>query len=345
MTVSLNELIQSTRPTISVVVEQMRSGKYYVDNSFQRRLVWTERQKVRLIETILIGYPIPELYLWQQEAHPETGAVSHSIVDGQQRLSTLLQFTQNEFSLKKSFLDENSDALEYADLQWKDLPNAAKKGLWQYVLTVRTIPSATSIEEIRKIFSRLNETDKSLNPQELRNAKFEGKFVENSVAVANMIDDLQWNIFKPNDLRRMKDIEFASQLLIYHRQGIATDSPQAINRIYDLYNDEYKEAAKDRKAIRALLGRVADLFTASETVADFFGSPLHLYSLYVTLDLNPTSTTEVLKKKLENFVNAYRANPASDEQLGHYKTGSSSRTTSKTSRELRVVALRHWLAK
>src|SRR5690606_2708475 len=133
---------------------------------------------------------------------------------------------------------------------------------------------------------------------------------------------------KPNDLRRMKDIEFASQLLIYHRQGIATDSPQAINRIYDLYNDQYKDAAKDRKAVRALLNRVSELFNASTVIADFFGSPLHLYSLYVSMDMNPSMTTPILQSKLESFVNAYRTNPAGDEQLSHYKTGSSSRTTS-----------------
>lgn len=341
---SLNELIQSTRPTISTVVEQMRSAKYFVDNTFQRRLVWTEKQKVRLIETILIGYPMPELYLWQQGADPETGALLHSIVDGQQRLTTLRQFTQNEFPLKAAYLDENSEASKYADMLWKDLPPAAKSALWEYVLTVRIIPSATSKEQIRRIFSRLNETDKSLNPQEMRNAKFEGKFVENSVKVANYIDSYEWDIFKPNDLRRMKDIEFASQLLIYHRQGITTDSPAAINKVYDLYNDEYKEATKDRAAIKATLKRMSDVFGASDTVGGFFDSPLQLYTLYVCLDLNPEMTTATLKRKLEKFVTAYR-NGDDDEHLSNYRTGSSSRTTSKSSRDLRIIALRHWLAK
>ena len=70
---NLNAIIQSERPSVTNIVTKMRSSEYFVDNSFQRRLVWTEKQKIRLIETILTNYPMPEIYLWQQPADPEIG--------------------------------------------------------------------------------------------------------------------------------------------------------------------------------------------------------------------------------------------------------------------------------
>ena len=229
----LNDVIQPTRPTVADLVERLRTKDLYVDNSFQRRLVWTEKQKIRLIETILIGFPMPEIYLWQQPTDVDTGKQKQSIVDGQQRLTTLAQFVSNEWPLKAASLDFSDK--EYAGLYWRDLTVASKQSFWDYVITARTIPSDITAEQITSIFRRLNETDRSLNPQELRNAEFNGAFIRAAEEVANLEGFGRLGMFTDSQIRRMYDIQFASSLLIFLRRGLIEESLSNVNETYDMY--------------------------------------------------------------------------------------------------------------
>src|SRR5690554_5018722 len=94
----INFIDVESRP-IKWLVDGIKGETIIVDNSFQRRYVWVPKDKVALIETILLGYPIPEVYLWQNETDPETGDTIFSIVDGQQRLGAVQGFINDEFKL------------------------------------------------------------------------------------------------------------------------------------------------------------------------------------------------------------------------------------------------------
>lgn len=343
----LNNEIQPSRANIAEFSSKMLSGQYYVDRSFQRRLVWTNKQKVRLIETVLIEYPMPEVYLWEQQPDPETGLQKFSIVDGQQRLSTLRQFLNNEWPLKKSFLDEERRNADYADKFWKDLSQKQKTDILQYNINFRRIPSAVDIDEIRLIFARLNETDRSLNPQEMRNATLNGDFLNASAQLADSPEMGSLDIFSPNDVRRMLDVEFASQLLGYERQGIVNDTPEAINDLYDKYSDNYKEAKDDVKTVRARLATIRELFE-DHAVRKFFESQIAVYTLNALLDIEPGRTVETWIKQLSDFAAAYDLPSAAADippgkYLEEYRTGVSSRTRSRSSRTLRLFALRNWI--
>jgi uncharacterized protein with ParB-like and HNH nuclease domain len=344
----LNNEIQPSRANIAEFSSKMLSGQYYVDRSFQRRLVWTNKQKVRLIETVLIEYPMPEVYLWEQPPDAETGLQKFSIVDGQQRLSTLRQFLNNEWPLKKSFLDEERRNSDYADKFWKDLSQKQKTDILQYNINFRRIPSTVDIDEIRLIFARLNETDRSLNPQEMRNATLNGDFLNASAQLADSLEMGSLNIFSSNDVRRMLDVEFASQLLGYERQGIVNDTPEAINDLYDKYSDNYKEANEDIRKVKARLSTINELFKDPK-VRSFFESQIAVYTLNALLDIEQSRTVETWVRQLSEFAAAYEAPPSgaantpASKYLEEYKTGVSSRTRSRSSRTLRLFALRNWI--
>ncbi len=342
---TLNEVIQPSRLTVTQIVGHMRDKTYYVDHSFQRRLVWTERQKARLIETILIGYPMPEVYLWQQPVDAATGQQRFSIVDGQQRLTSILQYVSNEYALKSGYLNEENQAAIFTDTQWKDLKDDLKTLIWNYVINVRTIPQNVAEEEIRLIFTRLNETDKSLNPQERRNAQFDGQFVAASVALADTKELKAVGVFvEKDDIRRMEDVEFASQLLIYERAGITSDTPKSINNMYDKYNDEYAERDVDLAAAKKKLQIIADVFALDENVRRFFASPNHLYTLYCVTDILKLEDPKLLAEGLAEFVVYYNEKrDAEMPTVGTYREGASYRTRSKTSREKRVYSLLTWV--
>src|SRR5262245_4110530 len=96
---ALNQIIQSSRKSVTSLNQEFESGDTYIDESFQRRSVWLQKNKIRLIETILKGFPMPEIYLWDQSADAKTGKQKHSVVDGQQRLTAIKEYIGGQFSL------------------------------------------------------------------------------------------------------------------------------------------------------------------------------------------------------------------------------------------------------
>ncbi|EHK0928943.1 DUF262 domain-containing protein, partial [Escherichia coli] len=95
------DLIKVESKDIKWLTDNLKSGVITVDNSYQRKYIWQQKDQVALIETILIGYPIPEIYLWANNTDPDTGDTKYSIVDGQQRLTTIQRYLNDEFKLSK----------------------------------------------------------------------------------------------------------------------------------------------------------------------------------------------------------------------------------------------------
>lgn len=81
-------------------------------------------------------------------------------------------------------------------------------------------------DEIAKLFLRLNRTNTTLNPQELRNAEFNGEFLRLAEEIAQNEFWDNYKIFTQSDIRRMQDIQFISTLLIFLRMGIEQDNTQ-----------------------------------------------------------------------------------------------------------------------
>ena len=100
------DMIKNDSKDSKWIVDQYREELLYVDDSFQRRYVWHEKHKIKLIETILLGYAIPEIYVWDVTTDPDTGDTKRSIVDGQQRIGALFSFINNEFKLKKTVIEK-----------------------------------------------------------------------------------------------------------------------------------------------------------------------------------------------------------------------------------------------
>ena len=82
--------------SIKEINTMFSSGSLIVDESYQRRSVWGEKDKIRLIETILLKLVIPEVFFWKAETDPETGESVTHIVDGQQRIKAISSFIDNE---------------------------------------------------------------------------------------------------------------------------------------------------------------------------------------------------------------------------------------------------------
>ena len=130
---------------------------------FQRGLVWKTKQKSELIESILMGIPLPLIYVKEDEKGV------YLIVDGKQRLSTLFSFINNEFALDKLTILKDKNGSRFADLT----PLEQNK-IEDCSLTLHVIKAPTSDRVTFDLFDRVNRGGTRLNNQEMRNALYQG---------------------------------------------------------------------------------------------------------------------------------------------------------------------------
>jgi len=145
-------------------LRQMDKKKIVIQPDFQRNLVWTPIQKSRFIESIILNFPLPPIYL------NETKETKYVVIDGLQRSTTLRQFFNNEFSLL------GIEALpKYNGLKFKELPEILQSKFENKKLTVFVLKPSTPMVVIYDLFNRINTGGTQLNRQEVRNCIFIGK--------------------------------------------------------------------------------------------------------------------------------------------------------------------------
>ncbi|MEI2362238.1 DUF262 domain-containing protein [Priestia megaterium] len=273
------DLIKNETRDVKWFIDKMRNGELIVDNSFQRKYVWHRKHQVSLIETILLGYTIPEIYLWNVGTDPETGQTTYSIVDGQQRLGAVLDFISGDIALERNYIDQKDNS--YSNKAFRELGNEEKSAIWEYPFSTRFIKREVIREDIIEMFLRLNSTNNSLNPQELRNAEFNGEFLKLAEQLATNSFWTDYDIFSPTQIRRMGDIQFISSLLIFLRFGIEEETTQTnINKIYDMFNDYYEEKDEDKENFDQIIEMIRSIMI-DEQIIKFVSKTTHLYILFI----------------------------------------------------------------
>ena len=147
--------------TLREVVDQIQDEDIDLSPDFQREFVWKARQRTRLVESILLGIPLPAFYFNQSESG------SYQVVDGVQRLSTISLFMRDGFRL-------SSDDLEYLSdlngLAYSELDPALVRRFRSTQIIVHIIEPQTPDEVKYDIFNRVNTLGSPLSPQEIRHA-------------------------------------------------------------------------------------------------------------------------------------------------------------------------------
>ncbi|GAB3574610.1 DUF262 domain-containing protein [Leifsonia lichenia] len=140
---------------------------------FQRGFVWTRKQMDRFIESLLLGYPIPGLFLVRQQSDKR-----YLVLDGQQRLKTLQAFRKGVHDSKVFALANVAD--EFKGLTYDTLPEPLRRTLDDAFLqatVVSTDGSRQSLEAVYQIFERLNSGGTQLTPHEIRVALYAGPLI------------------------------------------------------------------------------------------------------------------------------------------------------------------------
>ena len=297
--------------TVTWLRDRYREGNLIIKPTFQRKPVWAAKQKCYLIESILLSLPVPEIYV--QQTISEDGDVTYAVVDGQQRIRTVLQFLGHETDVDEAhsndfILDKLEATSPWKDKSFADLSPEERKSFYEYEFSVRFLKTSSDWD-VRDMFRRLNKFLTPLKPQELRNATYSGPFVELAEMLANYEYWVSQKIVSAALIRRMTDIEYVSELLIGVLHGPQGGSSKLIDDYYRLYED-YEIEFPEQKAAKALFDRTLDtvklLFpNISETLrwsnrTDFYSLFVALAALLRTGHLKP-NTEEALRKRLNDF--------------------------------------------
>lgn len=297
----------TNRKTISDIYKIFKSKNLIVDDSYQRRAVWGEKDKVRLIETVLLNLVIPELFFWMAETDPETGESITHIVDGQQRINAIYTFINNEFKLSSKFLLDNDIKQKFDGKFFKDFTPEEKTAFWNYPLMIIDIDSNATKNDIINMFNRLNLTDYNLNEQEKRNSK-SGEFAELAREISGEKFWDKYRLFSGTDIKRMKDVEFCAGLIILYRNGIIDQTDQtALNQAYDQMKEDYQDKDSDKAAVLEAIDTIKDFFINDEIIK-FARRKTQLYTLFSIIFYMQREGMPIksdYKKNLKAFVNLY----------------------------------------
>lgn len=159
--------------TLSQLKEDVDSYDIITNPEYQRKYVYDDKRASMLIESILIGIPIPIIYLCE-----ESDGV-YSVIDGQQRIVSFVRYLKNEFALTglRKLTDLN-------DLFYRDLPKDIQRKLKSKTLHAITI-TKDSANLKYEIFSRLNLGAVKLRDQEVRNCIYRGSFNDMLKSIAD----------------------------------------------------------------------------------------------------------------------------------------------------------------
>jgi uncharacterized protein with ParB-like and HNH nuclease domain len=156
--------ISDTPFSIFEYLRQIDKGKIEIQPDFQRNHVWRSIQKSKFIESILLNFPLPPIYL------NETINSTYRVIDGLQRSTTLKEFYYGNLKL------EGLEAIpKYNGLYFKDLPDTLQSKFEDKKLTIFALKPSTPMVVIYDLFNRINTGGTQLNRQEVRNCIFIGK--------------------------------------------------------------------------------------------------------------------------------------------------------------------------
>lgn len=263
---------------ISWFFGEHKKGTLLLSPKYQRNPIWSIGQKCFLIDSILSGCPLPQIFLnIKSEGAGLKRQTTYEVVDGQQRLRAILEFIADDWPLiattAKSY--PVSDAYKpHIGKRYSELSPAMQEQIWNYPLSVQELRSWEETE-IRALFRRLNYVVEKLNPQELRHSQYFGEFVN---AVERLADDSFWddiNLFTRRDSQRMKDVEFISELFLIIIDDIQ-DQQKTIDKFYADYDvvfsrkqtriNEFRRVIESLSSIKATIQN-----SRFNKKADFYG--------------------------------------------------------------------------
>jgi hypothetical protein len=265
-----------------------------LDPPYQRRSVWTKRDKQFFLDTIFRNYPSPAIFL--HKTINEEGKATYHVVDGKQRTQTILDFVNDRVKIASDFGDVRLDGKKWSDLQGEP---SLKQGFWNYQITVEMIDVVEGTV-VNEVFDRLNRNARRLTPQELRHAKFDGWLITQVEAESGQQEWRTLGIVTTAREKRMVDSQFISELMlvILEKRVLGFDQ-EVIDEMYAKYEDPTETAPELNQdtfverlgATKSYLIQMNEADGAVSRYAKGFGNFYTLWALVALTENLPAAAT------------------------------------------------------
>lgn len=306
--------------------------------SFQRRLVWSDNHKEKFIETLLLGFPSPEIYIAQTGIDVETITSQEVIVDGQQRLSTIIEYIMES---------EDSNVFGNIVTKYKKLSKEQKEKFLNYNIIVRDLGDIGT-DQIREIFSRINSTSYALKAIEINNALYDGEFINTAheLMEENNIKDLPF--LSETSISRMEDLNYILLLMAtIINNGYFALSTKIEDYIYD-YNNNFN----DKDKIKTNFVKTLDIINKLDLENDsIWYRKSNYFTLFIEInkvldqinDKNMVKIEKNIKELEKKIVNSKDAE--NDNEFKEYYNMMYSGTNSRKARVIRGKLVEEFLKK
>jgi hypothetical protein len=307
--------ITRTLYKVSDFITFLKSNNLDLSPRFQRRSVWSKGTKSFLIDTIIRGLPIPIVFLRDRGADPNTFESKREVIDGQQRIRTVISYVApnlaakslKEFDLNRdSFVISRAHNKDFANKNFSQLDENVRQRILDYQLSVHILPLDVDGREILEIFMRINSTFYELKPQELRNARFFGEFKMSvyNLAAGQLNRWRQWQIFSDDDISRMEEVELTSELVYLMFSGISSKTKTILDKVYEDKDNDYPERKVAEKRFQLVMDNIEQFFGQDMSSSPYSKKTL-FYSFFAVfydllIGLNTTPKKNIKVKSISN---------------------------------------------
>lgn len=278
---------------------------------YQRRSVWNTPQQSYLINTLFEKKPLPSLYI-RHSLDLQKGISIKEVVDGQQRTQAIIDYCSNIFAARHP----NHHNL----IKFNDLSKVEKQELLLTAIPVGYLLGATDADVI-DIFARINSNSKTLNVQEKRNALYSGEFKQFCVKQSVLRTELwkEYKIFSGNDIARMNEVQFISDLIINLKEGLVDFSQSKITNYYKNNDIDFPEMQSIDKRMDNIFDTIISLNPDTLKQTIFNRQPI-FFSLLVAIDKLLNASVKKIEKGLLEIDSRFNSDkPVNDREIEDVK--------------------------
>lgn len=304
---------------ISDLIGMIKRDELILQPEFQRKLVWATKHKEAFIDTILKGYPFPEIYIAQSGVDINTFQTQQVVVDGQQRLSSIMNYVTGN--------------LECKTIQpFHELTDDDKKSFLNYDVVVRDLKDASS-DTIKEIFRRINLTQYKLNDIEINNAIYEGEFIGTAKQILGALDDDSFPIFSDNELNRMGDLNYILMIMATLEEKGYFAGKKDIEKYIIQYDEEYPNSVDMMKLMLQTFDKIKNF---SLPIDSMWYRKSNFFTMFIEMVKSEGVIPNDIKERLETFEESVLSNKGKEENdFGRYYSAMYTGTNSRAARLLR----------
>lgn len=224
MTIDNKVQTDITDTRLSELLTMINDGELNPQPEFQRDYVYDDSRASKLVESVFLGIPIPNVF-WCQEVDE-----TYSVIDGQQRIVSLTNFLNNKLTLKNL-----KELKELNGKKYKQLDKVMQNKYKNY--TLRCVKILKESSELKyEIFARLNQGAVKLKPQELRNCIYRGSFNEMLEKIASKNENTLKKLF----LEDNKNKKYQEYILRFFAVADFSNYKSSLLKSMNNYMDTHK---------------------------------------------------------------------------------------------------------